>query len=432
LFSGLTALSLVQDALADPETQGERLSLNFQNIEVRAALHALAEFSEQNMVISDSVTGQINLRLHDVSWRQALELILRARGLEQQVNDGVIHIGRADEWLANDKQRFEAEQQRRVLQPSGAASFTLRHRQAEDIKKLLDEGRLLTERGALTVDSSTNTLLLNDTPDTAARIRELLAQIDTPVKQVMIEARIVEANDHFSRHLGVKLGFARVRDLSPWTTEKLGQGLPTSTSTGDIAAGVNLPAVRPFGTISALFRPSASSLIALELQAMQTEDQGQVISSPRLLTADQTEATIEEGSEIPYPLKSRRGITSTAFKKAMLSLKVKPQVAPDNKSLWLEIEISKDSPNFNQHIDGAPTVDSKRIRTRVRVENGGTVVLGGIYIDEQSQGMSKVPLLGDAPLIGFLFRSKQNRQQRRELLVFITPRVISVPDSPDS
>jgi len=429
LLAGLSSCCLAQQVPQSSQRPDQPISLHFQNIEVRAALYALAEFAGRNMLVNDSVSGQISLRLREVSWQQALELILQARGLEQQLNGDIIHIGRADEWLAQDKQRFEVRRQRSKLQPASVAVFALRHRQAADIKKLLEEGRVLSEQGSLLVDSSTNTLLLNDTEDTAAKVDAFLRRADIPLRQVLIEARIVEANDNFSRHLGVKLGFARVRAPAAWATGAGDAPLSGATPQRDLVAGVNLPVAAPHGNIAALFRANASALIALELQAMQAQNQGQVISSPRLLTADQAEASIEEGSEIPYTHISTRGATSTSFKKAALSLKVRPQVAADHRSLWIEIEISKDSPNFRQQVGGAPSVDTKRIHTRVQVENGGTVVLGGIFIEEQSQLLSQVPGLGEVPLLGALFRSRQTQHQRRELLVFITPRIISSAES---
>ena len=406
------------------------MSLNFQNMEVRAALHALAEYSGTNMVIADSVSGRINLRLHNVSWQQALEQILQLHNLEQQVTGQVIRIGRRDEWLAQDKQRFDAGQQRRGMQPYTVATFVLRHRQASEIKKLLEDGHVLSERASLLADNASNTLQVNDSAQAIARIREFLEQTDTPLKQVQIEARIVEASDNFSKSLGVKLNFASVKtqDQRPQHAAPRQENHRDSSNNSLAHSGISQPTNPSYATIAALFRPSAGRLIELELLAMQAEDRGQVISNPRLLATDQSEATIEEGSEIPYSHTSRRGAMSTSFKKAALSLRIKPRIASDMSSIWLDVEISKDSPNYHHlNYSGAPSVDTKRIHTQVQIENGGTVVLGGIFIDEQNQQETKVPILGDIPVLGWLFRSRHTRQQRRELLVFITPKIISNP-----
>jgi len=427
LLGALCALASSLHAHANPVLP---MSLNFQNMEVRAALHALAEYSGTNMVIADSVSGRINLRLHNVSWQQALEQILQLHNLEQQVTGQVIRIGRRDEWLAQDKQRFDAGQQRRGMQPYAVATFVLRHRQANEVKKLLEDGHVLSERGSLLADNASNTLQVNDSAQAIARIRELLEQTDTPLRQVLIEARIVEASDNFSKSLGVKLNFASVKtqDQRPIRAAPRQENHRDSTNNSLAHSGISQPINSSYATIAALFRPSAGRLIELELLAMQAEDRGQVISNPRLLATDQSEATIEEGSEIPYSHTSRRGAMSTSFKKAALSLRIKPRIASDMSSIWLDVEISKDSPNYHHlNYSGAPSVDTKRIHTQVQIENGGTVVLGGIFIDEQNQQETKVPLLGDIPVLGWLFRSRHTRQQRRELLVFITPKIISNP-----
>lgn len=433
LLSGLLCQSCVLAAQA-PQA-APRLSLDFQNIDIRAALYALAEYADINMVISDAITGQISLRLHDVGWEQALDLILQSRGLEQRRHGKIIRIARQEDMLKYDKASFDASRQRSTYLPLETAFFSLQHRQAGEMKKLLEDSKLPSEQGKLLADASSNTLFISDLPANILRIRSILDKADIQLRQVMIEARIVEASDNFSRGLGVKLNFARSgRQPLPSTPARRAERhtpVVTGTESDHLPHGVNLPIPQPFGSIAALFRATASTLISLELQAMQTENRGRVISSPRLLTADRTAASIEEGSEIPYPQTTTRGASTTLFKKAALSLKVTPQIAPDNNSLWIDIEISKDSPNYGQKVGGAPSVDTKRINTRVLIENGGTVVLGGIFIDEKNKTDNKVPLLGDLPLIGFLFRNQQTRQQRRELLVFITPTILSeLPQQP--
>ncbi|TDR80777.1 type IV pilus secretin PilQ [Paludibacterium purpuratum] len=409
------------------------LSLNFQNMEVSTALYALADHAGRDIIVNDSVKGQITLRLNGVRWDQAIELILQAKGLERQTIGKVMHISKRDELLGQDKQRFEAGQQRQALVAPQVRAFPLRHRPAAEVRKLLEEGRLLSDKGSMLVDPGSNTLFVHDIPSSGDKIKQFVESTDRPLRQVMIEARIVEANDFFSRELGSKLHFARVPDIAHRASTLAGwrdNDTPGSTADHDgLSAGVNLPIQPPFGSIAALFRASAGTLIGLELQAMQAEGQGKVVSSPRLLAADRSEASIEEGSEIPYPRsrphRGSRDVSSVEFKKAALSLKVKPVIAPDARSLWIEIDISKDSPNYKQSVLGAPSVDTKRIRTSVQIENGGTVVLGGIYIDEQHNLRNHVPILGDIPLLGALFSSKTKRHSRRELLVFITPQIIS-------
>jgi type IV pilus assembly protein PilQ len=401
------------------------LSLNFQNMDVRAALYALADHAGRDMIVNDSVQGQLSLRLNNVRWEQAVNLILQAKGLERQLIGNVLHIAKQDTLLGQDKQRFDAGMQRRTMVAAQWQPFPLRHRPAADVRKLLEEGHLLSEKGNMLADPVSNTLFVYDSPEHGDRIRQVIDQADRPLRQVMIEARIVEASTIFSRDLGSKLHFARMPGKPYGTAADWRGGKPGLVG---LSAGVSLPIPMPFGSIAALFRAGAGTLIGLELQAMQAEGQGKVISSPRLLTADRNEAMIEEGHEIPYPRAATRGnAASVDFKKATLSLKVKPIIAPDAGSLWVEIEIHKDSPNFKQLVNGAPSVDTKRIRTAVQIENGGTVVLGGIYIDEQHEQRGQIPLLGDIPILGVLFGNRNKRQQRRELLVFITPQIVSRP-----
>ncbi|BEV73164.1 MULTISPECIES: type IV pilus secretin PilQ [unclassified Paludibacterium] len=413
------------------EEQG-KITLNFQNLDVRAALYALADEAGKDMIVGDAVKGQISIKLQDVPWEQALSLILQARGLEQQRIGKVRYISARDELLGQEKQRYEAGQQRKMLIAPQMQAFALRHRQAEEMRKILEQGRLLSEKGSMLVDPHSNTLFVHDTPENGQKIQQLLELTDTPRQQVMIEAKIVEANDHFSRELGSKLNFARLPTrTSQASSHDKGNGRPRpglwqpySPDSRSLPSGVDLPVATSFGSIAALFKASAGTLISLELQAMQAEGQGKLVSTPRLLTADRHEATIEEGNEMPVPRMSSRGTTAVDFKKTALSLKVKPTIATDGQSLWLEIEINKDSPNYRQ-VNLTPSIDTKRIRTAVQVENGGTVVLGGIYVDEQHAMNSQVPWLGDIPLLGWLFRHNTKKHSRRELLVFITPQIVS-------
>ncbi len=410
---------------------GERLSLNFQNIDIRNLLQVIAEFSGTNIVVSDSVSGAITLHVKDVPWEVALDLILQSRDLDQRRIGSIIRIAPREELANHDKQALETQQQINSLVPLQSETFVLRYRSAEDFRKILDDrasgggkgGSVLSERGSVMFDPKTNTLIVNDIPAVIDTIRSLIRKTDIPVRQVLIEARIIEATDNFSRDLGVKLDFARYNG-----GVQLGGKLETTpTSIGLAPGGVNLPITAPYNSVAALFKAGASAVIGLELQAMQVENKGKVISSPHVLTSDRTEAHIEEGQEIPYQSDSSSGTTTSTkveFKKAVLSLKVTPQISPDNTVL-MNIDLTKDSANFSQMVQGTPSIDTKKINTQVLIENGGTVVIGGIYVEEQGNLQQKVPFLGDIPVLGYLFRSQQRSNKRRELLVFITPKVIA-------
>jgi len=417
-----------------PPPKSGRLSLNFQNIEVRNVLQVIAEFTGLNIVASDSVGGTITLRLHDVPWEQALAQILKSKHLEARRDGNVIQIAPREEWLARDKQQLESKQQLAALEPLRAESFVLHYKSVEDIQRVLDTpksgegGRrqgLLSERGSLLIDPKSNTLIVHDTPAVLDKLRDLLARLDRPVRQVLIEARIVEAGDNFQRDLGVKLAFAR-RGGDTAVNNTLGTAALTGTDTTNpipFGPSVNLPAgLHNAATIATVFR-GASTIIGLELSALQAEDKGKIISSPRVLTADRTEASIEEGTEIPYQEATSSGATSVSFKKAVLSLKVKPQITP-NRHIIMDLQVNKDTPNHKLIVGGTPAVDTKRIQTQVQVEDGDTIVIGGIYVEEQSEIANKVPYLGDLPVLGALFSNSSRRNNRRELLIFITPRIV--------
>lgn len=426
------------DANQKPQYKGDKLSLNFQNIEVRTVLQVIAEFTGLNIVTSDSVNGNITLRLKDVPWDQALDLILQTKGLDQRRAGNIIQIAPREELLARDKQVQEARQQLATLEPVRSETFVLRYRSAEDFKKVLDGSNttgkkesILTERGSALIDPKTNTLIINDTGSTIDKIRDIIGKTDVPVKQVLIEARIVEATDNWSRNLGVKLSYDRFTSngiisgggLDNAITNANGRLNNATASPYVIKPGINLPITNPAGSLTALYTVGKSAIIGLELQALQTENKGRVISSPRIMTADRQEATIEQGTEIPYQEASSSGATSTSFKKAVLSLNVKPQITPDNH-VMLDIKVNKDSVSPNLTVGGTPALDTKKVTTQVLVENGGTVVIGGIYQQQISDVVNKVPLLGDIPVLGALFRSSQKYDNRTELLVFITPRVV--------
>ncbi|MBA8734178.1 type IV pilus secretin PilQ [Chromobacterium violaceum] len=433
------ALETAGGAAGKPQYKGDKLSLNFQNIEVRTVLQVIAEFTGLNVVTSDSVTGNITLRLKDVPWDQALDLILQSKGLDQRRNGNIIQIAPRDELLARDKQVQEARQQLATLEPLRSETFVLRYRSAEDFKKVLDgdnnsgkKESLLSERGSVLIDPKTNTLIVNDIGTAIDKIRDVITKTDIPVKQVLIEARIVEATDNWERDLGIKLTYDRMDPKGIISGNPLGTNVNNVTNLNNnqpyviqtTPAGVNLPIATPYGTLSALYNVGHSVILGLELQAMQAEDKGRIISSPRVMTADRQEASIEQGTEIPYQEASSSGATSVSFKKAVLRLNVKPQITPDNHVI-MDITVNKDSANFEKTVNGTPSLSTEKIITQVLVENGGTVVLGGIYQQQLNDVINKVPFLGDIPLLGALFRSSQKIDKRSELLIFITPKVIN-------
>ena len=423
---------------------GEKLSLNFQNVEVRAVLQVIADFTSLNIITSDTVTGNLTLRLKDVPWDQALDIILQSKGLSMRKNGSVVWIAPSDELATKEKLELESKQQILDLEPLRTETFHLKFQRAENFVKVLsdDKQRILSKRGSAVIDARTNTLFIQDTPTKMDEIRILLAQIDVPVKQVLIESRIVEASDSFSKNLGIRLG---IRDSA-------GIGYPVSSGGGTrITAGAQIEspgfytgqaadiptfnqqslnvnmaagAIGGFrsGALSfVLFKSVLGRFLNLELSALQADGRGKIISNPRVVTSDQMEATIEQGTEIPYLSASSSGATSVTFKKAVLSLKVKPQITPDDNVI-MDLKVNKDSRGTDT-IAG-PAIDTKQITTQVLVENGGTVVIGGIYTEDERTTITKIPLFGDLPFIGPLFKNTQKRDDKTELLIFVTPRIL--------
>ncbi|SCK15179.1 type IV pilus secretin PilQ [Vogesella sp. LIG4] len=413
--------------------KGEKLSLNFQNVEVRSLLQVIAEFTGLNVIVSDSVNGSLTLRLKDVPWDQALDLILAQRGLEKRQAGNVIRIAPRAELLAAEKDAAAAQRQKISNEPLITETFQIRYRAVEEFKDALtqlvavyrDSGALDTNQDATTaaqnakftglvVDPRSNKLIVRDRVSVVEELRKIIQTLDTPLRQVLIEARIVEATDNFQRDLGVKLGVKHVGgDTSIGTFGSAG--------TISFSPNINLPAGLTGGSIGAVYQ-RASTIIGLELSAMQAEGQGKIVSSPRILTADRTPATISEGTEIPYTSTTANS-TTTQFKQALLSLTVTPQVTPD-EDIVLKLNVSKDSVSSSLVVGTEPAIDTKTITTEVRVQNGGTVVIGGVYTQDNSNTENKVPLLGDIPVLGALFRNKSVINNRRELLVFITPRIV--------
>ncbi|MBA2350893.1 MAG: type IV pilus secretin PilQ [Burkholderiales bacterium] len=424
---------------------GEKLSLNFQNVEVRSVLQVIADFTGLNIITSDTVSGNLTLRLKDVPWDQALDIILQSKGLDLRKNGNVVLIAPRDELATKEKLELEAKQQISDLEPTRTESFQLNYQRAEAFQKILtdDKQKILSKRGSAVIDPRTNTLFVQDIASRLEDVRGLIKKIDIPVRQVMIEARIVEATDTFSKNLGARLGVVdrgaagRLPGVStPGDTRTTVGGSLDATGafTGQLATaptlgqslGVNLPAAGIAGAIPGvfsvvLFNEALSRFLNLEVSALQSDGKGKIISSPRVVTADQVEATIEQGTEIPFLQASSSGATSVSFKKAVLGLKVKPQITPDD-NIIMNLNVNKDSRGTDT-IAG-PAIDTKQITTQVLVENGGTVVIGGIYEQTETQTINKVPLLGDIPVLGYLFKNNAKTDDRRELLVFITPRII--------
>ena len=408
--------------------QGERLSLNFQNVDVRSLLQVIADFTNLNIITSDSVGGTITLRLKDVPWDQALDIILQSKGLDMRKNGNVVLVAPRDEIAAKEKLELEARSQIADLEPLRSEAFVVNYQKAEDVRKLLtdDKQRLISKRGSVAVDTRTNQLFVQDTAARLEDVRRMLQRIDVAVPQVLIEARIVEADDKFSRNLGVRLGFGKVNNESVVGGQNLFGTLPGS-SVSTIPSNVNLPAAgingfNPGQFNLTLFNSSLTRLVNLELNALEADGRGKIISSPRVVTADKVKATIEQGTEIPYQQATSSGATSVAFRKAVLKLEVTPQITPEG-AIFMDVKVNKDSRGVDT--SAGPAIDTKNVQTQVLVENGGTVVLGGIYEQQDRTTVTKVPLLGDLPVVGYLFKNTAQINDRTELIIFITPRVIS-------
>ena len=465
-----------------PVYSGEKLSLNFQNVDVRAVLQVIADFTGLNIIASDTVTGSVTLRLKDVPWDQALDIIMRSRGLDKRVVGNVIWIAPRDELAAKEKAELEARKSVQELEPLVTKSYPLNYIRADEAAAVLsglsrrssstvaedatcspsatgikaettsgsnvdtaarssaagkatsNVNRVLSDRGGASYDLTTNTLVVTDTADRQAAVAEVLQNVDVPSKQVMIEARIVIADDGFERDLGAKLGFQ--------TQGKIGSGAVGIAGTGEDSASVassgvstgngfnvNLPANVPGNALSGSVMPSlgftilsqsAQALLSLELQAMEADSRGKIISNPRVVTTNLRPAAILQGTQIPYQTTSTNG-TNTEFKDAVLCLLVAPQVL-NNDSIILNVEVQKDAQGVNT--SAGPAIDVRRVKTQVRVNNGETAVLGGIFEQQVRDDTSKVPLLGDIPVLGHLFKTNQKQDNKTEMLIFLTPRIL--------
>lgn len=422
---------------------GEKLSLNFQNIEVRAVLQLLADFTGMNLVTSDTVKGNLTLRLKNVPWDQALDIILKSKGLAMRQSGNVMMVAPSAEIAAREKQELDAQRQQVELEPLYTEIVEVKFAKADQLATLLtsrgsgqggsssgDRG-FLSKRGTITIDQRTNSLLIRDTAEYLEEVRQVIEQLDKPVRQVLIESRIVIANNDFSKALGARFGASKYKS----SNNKFITDIATSGSleqAENILDGeplefpnqlnVDLPVNNPSGSIGlALAKLPLGLALELEISAMQAEGKGEIISSPRVITSNQQQATISQGTEIPYQEASSSGATSVSFKEAVLKLDVTPQITPDDR-IVMDLAVSQDQ--VGSVFNGVPSIDTREVQTQVLVDNGETVVLGGIYEQTKTDSVERVPFFGDLPYVGFLFKNTSKTDQKRELLVFVTPKIV--------
>ena len=433
------------------EYEGQRLTLNFQDIETRAVLQLLAETSGKNIVVSDTVQGNVTLRLRNVPWDQALDIVMTTKGLDMRQNGNVILVAPAEEIAARETADLEAKLAIAELEPVYSEFLQVNYAKAADLASLISgggEGSMLSDRGSIAVDDRTNTLLIQDTAERLQDIRRMVRTLDIPIKQVLIESRIVVVNDDFSRDIGVRLGVTAFDETTDGVNVFSGNGTGTDTMIGsaldnladpnngtiypielptlDNRYNVNVPVGSPAGSF-ALAVLDSDFLVDLELTALEAEGRGEIVSTPRVITANQKEASIKQGVEIPYQQAASSGATTIQFKEAVLELTVTPQITPDN-NIIMDLMVSKDNVGEIISTGGlggtVPSIDTRSVQTQVLVKDGQTVVLGGIYETERRETISKVPVLGDIPVVGAAFRSKQRTNNKAELLIFVTPRIL--------
>ncbi len=433
------------------EYSGERLTLNFQDLETRAVLQLIADFSGLNIVVSDTVQGSVTLRLQNVPWDQALDIVMTTKGLDMRRNGNVIIVAPAEEIAAREQAELEALQSLETLEPLRSEFIQVNYAKAGELADLISGGggggnALLSERGTVAIDERTNTLLVNDTSTSLATIRRLVTTLDIPVRQVLIETRVVIVNDNYSRELGVRFGSTSANDNSgngligltgtavgsglmvgsPPIGSPAGSALPVNAPPLPSRYNVNLPVASPAGSI-ALAILGNDYLVDLELSALQAEGDGRVVSTPRIVATNQREARILQGTEIPYQESSSSGATTVSFKEAVLSLTVTPQITPDDRII-MDLTVTKDSVgevvSSGQAGGFIPSIDTRELVTQVHVNDGETVVLGGVYETELRNSVNKVPGLGNIPGLGYLFRSKSTSNNNAELLIFVTPKIL--------
>ena len=432
--------------------KGRKISLDFQDVEVRTILQILAKESGINIVASDTVNGKMTLSLKDVPWDQALDLVMQARNLDMRQQGNIINIAPRDELLAKDKAFLQAEKEIAELGSLYSQNFQLKYKNVEEFRKILrlDEidssnsrNTLLSNRGSALIDPATNTLIVTDTRSVIEKFRKLIDELDVPAQQVMIEARIVEATDGFARDLGVKFGYGGTERQTAWGFNSGSGGISaannggasgnigTSSGRWSVNTNINLPVAAAANSI-ALVRALSSGALNLELSASEQLSKTKTLANPRVLTQNRQEAKIESGTEIPYQDTSTSGnntSTTTTFKKAVLGLVVTPNITPDGQII-MNVKINKDTPiDCRVKNEATKCIQTKNLDTQAMVENGGTLIVGGIYEEENGNTLTKIPLLGDIPVIGNLFKTRQNSQSRRELLIFITPRIMDTVGS---
>jgi type IV pilus assembly protein PilQ len=440
----LSQEKVAQREREQPTFTGERISLSFQSVDIRSLLQIIADVAGTNMIVSDSVGGQIAMRLQNVPWDQALDIILRTKGLGMRRQGNVMVVAPVEELASRERAEAEAEKQKVQLAPLHSEIIQINYAKATELGALLKNktNSILSERGSVTIDDRTNSLLVLETRDKLDSIRSLLQRLDIPVRQVLIESRIVVANDNFEKDLGTQFGVAYVGNVGSNFLTTGGNNSQTdstvssllSNNNGTVPApgsnyNVNLPAPASAGTPGsiALSLLAKNTLVDLELSALQTEGKGEVVSSPRVITANAKPAVIKQGVEIPYQASTSSGATSVSFKDAVLSLNVTPQITPDGRVI-MDLAVHDDSvgANISTGSGGStPSIDTREVDTQVLVDNGQTVVLGGIYQDTTSLAISKIPMLGDIPVLGYLFRNTQVINDKTELLVFITPKILT-------
>ena len=420
---------------------GDRISLNFQDIEVRAVLQLIADFTELNLVASDSVTGSITLRLHNVPWDQALDLVLKTRGLDSRQIGNVLMVAPAQEIAERERQEIEANKQLAELAPLQSEFIRIRYAKAIDVVELFEAGSeeggsLISERGSVVVDERTNSIVVTDTGAKLAEIRDLIEKVDIPIRQVMIEARIVIASSNIDEQLGIRWGGGYLNVEGDKFTSIAGDTTSVTSLNNQLIGGgqIEMPSA-PFVDLGvaeatsgfAVGFTSTDLFLTAELSALEASGEGEVVSQPKIITGDKQQASIKSGTEIPYQEGAASGATTTAFKEAVLKLDVTPNITPDDRVL-LDLVVNQDSvgdlvPSGNGGL--IPTIDTTELTTQVLVGNGETVVLGGVFKNEELVKVEKVPLLGDIPYLGSLFKSTANSQQKTETLIFITPRILS-------
>ncbi|MEY4695389.1 MAG: Type pilus biosis and competence protein PilQ precursor [Pseudomonadota bacterium] len=440
---GLTSSGPSPDQTSQPAAEGvlsdQPISLNFQNIDIKALLQVFADFSGANIVATDGVSGVVTVRLNQVPWRQALNIVLQSKGLVARQEGRVLWVSKPGEWELHEKRMHEAQSALEAVSPLAMLSLRLQYARATDVAQRLQggaagsvAGRWLSARGSVLAEPRTNQIFISDLPARLVDLEKMLTQLDVPVRQILIEARIVEADDQFGQSLGVRLGAGMA---IPLKVQGSAQQLSVGTTNAATAAGtvsgnqVNLPAGLAGQTLNSpstfavsLFNAAADRFINVEISALEASGLGKVVSRPRVVTADQTKALIEQGTELPYQTSAGNGVTAISFRKANLKLEVTPQITPDG-SVVLEVDVNRDS--VGQITPAGYAINTKHVRTQVRVEDGGTVVLGGIYEETDRHDETKVPGLGELPGLGWLFRKRDQTRRKSELLIFLTPRVIA-------